>query len=115
MAEIMDVINRTIRINEDHLRELADENAKGDDLKKKLNFVKLDKKTVPLEKPRTVCTDDKCVEYVEGKDGKTINYKTHCHKVRNPISILFYRIPCSTPRILQYIAPYLTACQSNAT
>jgi hypothetical protein len=71
----------TIRVNEDHVKELADERCKGDDLKKRLNFEKLDKTTKPLSKPRTVCTDDECVEFVRGKDKMEVNYKTHCHKV----------------------------------
>ena len=80
MAEIMDVINRTIRINEDHMQELKAEKCKGDALKKSMHFKKIDKITKSLSKPRTVCTDDKCVDYVDGVDKKVINYRTHCHK-----------------------------------
>lgn len=80
MAEIMDVINRTIRINEDHMQELSDERCRGDDLKMRLHFQKIDKLTKPLSKPRTVCTEDKCVDYVQGVDKTVINYRTHCHK-----------------------------------
>jgi GTPase SAR1 family protein len=80
MAEIMDVINRTIRINEDHIQELNDERCKGDDLKKRMHFQKIDKLTKPLDKPRTVCTETNCVDFVQGVDKKVINYRTHCHK-----------------------------------
>lgn len=80
MAEIMDVINRTIRINEDHIQELNDEKCKGDELKKRMHFQRIDKLTKPLSKPRTVCTDSSCVDFVQGVDKKVINYKTHCHK-----------------------------------
>jgi hypothetical protein len=83
MAEIMDVINRTIRINEDHIQELNDEKCKGDNLKNRLHFQKLDKLSKPLTKPRTVCTDSSCVDFVQGLDKKVINYRTHCHKVRS--------------------------------
>ncbi|KAI9780418.1 MAG: hypothetical protein M1839_006692 [Geoglossum umbratile] len=81
MAEIMDVINTTIRINEDHLRELADERCKGDALKKHLHFQKVNKVTKPLDKPRTVCTLATCVDYIPDVHGTKPVYKTHCHKV----------------------------------
>lgn len=40
MAEIMDVINRTIRINEDHIQELNDERCRGDELQEAPAFSK---------------------------------------------------------------------------
>jgi len=79
MAEIMDAINRTIRINEDHVKELADEKCKGEDLKKHLHFQKLDKKTRALSYPRTVCIVASCVQFIQGVDKMIPNYKTHCH------------------------------------
>lgn len=48
--------------------------------KKRLHFQKIDKLTKPLSKPRTVCTDSSCVDFVQGVDKKVINYRTHCHK-----------------------------------
>lgn len=80
MAEIMDVINRTIRINEDHIQELNDERCRGDELKKRLHFQKIDKPTKPLSKRRTVSTDSSCLDFVQGVDKKVINYRTHCHE-----------------------------------
>lgn len=83
IAEIMDVINTTIRINEDHIKELADERCKGDALKARLNFQKVNKATKNLDKPRTVCTESACTDRVPGAVPgiPTIVYKMHCHKI----------------------------------
>lgn len=84
IAEIMDVINTTIRINEDHIRELADERCKGDKLKARLNFQKVQKQPKNLDKPRTVCTDSACTDHIPSTIpgvNPTIVYKMHCHKV----------------------------------
>lgn len=82
IAEIMDVINTTIRINEDHIKELADERCKGDALKARLNFQKATKSSKPLDKPRTVCTEWACTDRMTDAVGATKKiYKTHCHKV----------------------------------
>ncbi|KAI9773661.1 MAG: hypothetical protein M1840_006935 [Geoglossum simile] len=81
MAEIMDVINTTIRINNDHLKELADERCKGDALKQHLHFQKVSRETKQLERPRTVCTEPTCVDYVEDVGGRKPVYKTHCHNI----------------------------------
>ena len=83
IAEIMDVINTTIRINEDHIKELADERCKGDALKARLNFQKVNKATKNLDKPRTVCTEYACTDRIPGAVAgiDRIVYKMHCHKV----------------------------------
>ena len=75
----------TIKKNEREVKEALEEiNALGSQAKSfqgKLEFEGITLEQHQLHKPRTVCTDSKCVEYVAvGKDMvKQPNYTRHCH------------------------------------
>jgi GTPase SAR1 family protein len=82
MADISQVIRASIALGEDKVQELSNEKLSGEQLRKRLNFQKRVLKAEQLQYPRTVCTDESCVEYRDDGSGenKVVTvYKTHCH------------------------------------
>lgn len=81
MADIMQKIDKTILLNADNLQELTDTKLRGDQLRDKLHFQKIQLVHHALDKPRTVCNDVACKEYRDDGDGKKQTvYKSHCHE-----------------------------------
>jgi GTPase SAR1 family protein len=81
MADIMQKIDKTILLNVDNMQELTDTRLKGDQLRGRLHWEKIELVSHALDKPRTVCNDVACKEYRDDGSGKrqTI-YKSLCHK-----------------------------------
>ncbi|KAL8694795.1 MAG: hypothetical protein Q9218_000641 [Villophora microphyllina] len=84
MAEISQVIQANIAMTEEKMQELKDTRLSGDQLRNRLHVQKVQMNAMPLDKPRTVCTNGSCVEVKDdGKDGdvKVTVYKKPCHPV----------------------------------
>lgn len=81
MADIMQEIDTTIKLNEDNIRELADVKLKGDGLRDRLHFEKSELESNQLDKPRTVCNDVACKEYRDDASGAPRPiYLSMCHR-----------------------------------
>jgi GTPase SAR1 family protein len=84
MADISNIIRVNIGIIEDQVQDLKDQKMTGDKLRSKLSIKKVQMESLPLNKPRTVCVNEKCMEVRDdgkGQDNKVIVYKSHCHPV----------------------------------
>jgi hypothetical protein len=81
MADIMQNIDKTILLNGDNVQELTDTKLRGDQLRGRLHWEKIELVSHSLDKPRTVCNDIACKEYRDDGTGKqqTI-YKSLCHR-----------------------------------
>ncbi|KAF3914916.1 hypothetical protein ABW20_dc0107937 [Dactylellina cionopaga] len=83
MTLISQMIQKTIDVNEDEIKELEKKELTRDELMGKL-YVQIESlESVQVDKPRTVCTHKNCIEIrstFEGRDEKTIIYKTFCHR-----------------------------------
>ncbi|KAH8650654.1 hypothetical protein BGZ60DRAFT_509014 [Tricladium varicosporioides] len=86
MATIAETIRSTISVNEDEIRELSQGETKKKDLEKILRIQVKTLTAVKVDRPRTTCADETCVERsssgIEGLDGKEILktvYKRLCH------------------------------------
>jgi len=80
MADISQLIQTNISLCQDHVGQLKDTRLTGDNLRKRLHLDKILLKARQLDRPRTVCAQQDCVEYRDDGNGKnTIIYKTHCH------------------------------------
>lgn len=81
MADIMQSIDRTIQMNIDNVQELTDTRLRGDRLRERLNWERIQLIHHSLDHPRTVCNDVSCKEYRDDGNGlKQTIYKSHCHK-----------------------------------
>lgn len=84
LAEITQLINRNIQVQEDQVEALKDARIKGDELRDLLDVQKVQMNSEPLPMPRTVCGDKTCVEVRDdgkGQNEKVIVHKQHCHPV----------------------------------
>lgn len=84
MAEISQTIRTNIALSEDELQMLKDTRLTGDNLRKRLKVPKLLLESKPLDKPRTVCRDEDCVEYKDDGSGSGTLipvYLSHCHPI----------------------------------
>ncbi|KAK5656078.1 hypothetical protein OQA88_5217 [Cercophora sp. LCS_1] len=80
MADISQLIQTNISLCQDHVEQLKDTRLTGDNLCKRLHLDKILLKARQLDRPRTVCAHQDCVEYRDDGNGKNaIIYKTHCH------------------------------------
>lgn len=80
MADIMQTIDKTIQVNTDNRNELIDTRLRGDQLRQKLHWDKIELVHHSLQYPRTVCNDVECKEYRDdGEGNKQTIYKSHCH------------------------------------
>lgn len=82
MAQITEVIKNTVAVNQDQLEELKTTKLSKAELEKRLTVTKQVLSTEALERPRTVCTNSKCVEYRGDGDGNeelSAIYKSICH------------------------------------
>ncbi|KAK8078744.1 hypothetical protein PG994_002551 [Apiospora phragmitis] len=66
LADISDTIERTIRLNEEKIKELKSANLCKQDLQKKQHFERVEIQCEQLDQPRTVCRDPDCVEMERG-------------------------------------------------
>ena len=81
MADIMQSIEKTIQLNVDNVAELNNRKLKGDQLRKRLHWNRIELVHRSLDHPRTVCNDMACKEYRDDGSGmKQTIYKSHCHK-----------------------------------
>ncbi|KAI0892882.1 hypothetical protein F4806DRAFT_505347 [Annulohypoxylon nitens] len=80
MAEIIQVINATIALNEETIKGLRDKEVSVEELKLKLNIQQVQLHSETLDMPRTVCSNMSCVEYRDGRNGtKVAFYEQSCH------------------------------------
>ncbi|KAK8859054.1 P-loop containing nucleoside triphosphate hydrolase [Apiospora arundinis] len=79
MADITDSIERTIRLNEEKVKELSSAKSKGKSLQDRLHFERIEIDVERLGKPRTVCKNPNCVEMVDVRGIKRPLYKSICH------------------------------------
>lgn len=84
MAEIMRTMNNTIKVNEASIKSLSEDHLKKVDLEKQLYVTLNTLKAYPIDRPRTVCCDEECVEHRDNGSNPdrvtlTVVYKTHCH------------------------------------
>ena len=81
MADIMQSIDMTIKLNIDNMQELTNTRLKGDQLRRRLHWEKIELVHHSLDYPRTVCNDVDCKEYRDdGTGAKQTMYKSHCHE-----------------------------------
>ncbi|KAF3920073.1 hypothetical protein AA313_de0200452 [Arthrobotrys entomopaga] len=82
MAHLNQKIESTIQVNEDQIKDLNERVHTREELKKQL-YVQIESmESVPVDMPRTICTNGSCVEVrsdFEGRHETTIVYKTVCH------------------------------------
>jgi len=84
MAEIMQVMEDTIKVNEDQIRSLTEDQLKTQDLEKQLFVTIRTLEAHPIQRPMTVCSHADCVDHEDdGTDtsGRTLRvvYRTRCH------------------------------------
>ena len=80
-AEISKNIQTSIDLIEAKKKELANNTDSKRDLEDKLYIPVSEVNATKLERPQTVCTHTKCVDYVTNKCGiSTCDYKTVCHE-----------------------------------
>jgi len=81
LAEISQLIRKNIALCQDREKELADTRLTGEELRKKLQFEKVQLREKNLSMPRTVCSDRNCIEMKDDGAGKRVTeYKSHCHQ-----------------------------------
>ncbi|PKC66901.1 hypothetical protein RhiirA1_511006 [Rhizophagus irregularis] len=80
LAKMEQLIQTNINQIEEQQKALADSNQTIEELKEKMYIKQLDLEPVALEYPRTVCTNNSCIELrkVEKSNIQYINYKKHC-------------------------------------
>ncbi|KAF8451426.1 hypothetical protein BGX38DRAFT_1091788 [Terfezia claveryi] len=84
MAEIMQVMNDTIKVNEEQIKSLTEDKLKTQDLEKQLFVTIRTLQAHPIDQPMTVCSDANCVDHEDdGTDTSRqtlrVVYKTRCH------------------------------------
>ena len=84
MAEIMQTISDTIKVNQEHIKSLSEDKLKKEDLERQLYVTIKTLNAHPIDQPRTVCSDPACVDHQDdGTDPNRVNlrvvYKTRCH------------------------------------
>jgi len=89
MAEIMQVMNDTIKVNQDQIESLREDRLKTRDLEKQLYVTIRTLQAHPIDRPMTVCSHANCVDHEDdGTDTSRqtlrVVYKTRCH---NPCSL----------------------------
>lgn len=81
MADIMQSIDKTIQVNVDNMNELDDTKLKGNQLRERLHWERIELIHISLEHPRTVCNDLACKDYRDDGNGtKQTIYKSRCHE-----------------------------------
>lgn len=84
MAEIMQVMNDTIKVNQDQIKSLREDKLKAQDLEQQLYVTMRTLQAQKLDRPRTVCSHANCIDHQDdgtdpGKPNLRVVYKTRCH------------------------------------
>lgn len=84
MAEIMQVMNDTIKVNQDQIKSLREDKLKAQDLEQQLYVTMRTLQANKLDRPRTVCSHANCIDHQDdgtdpGKPNLRVVYKTRCH------------------------------------
>jgi hypothetical protein len=79
IAEVTRNIQVNIKLADDKQKEINNTEITLKDLEKDLYIEQQDLETEILDKPRTVCTSNKCIEVIKFNGNNKYNYKTHCH------------------------------------
>ena len=84
MAEIMQVMNDTIKVNNDQIKSLREDKLKAQDLEQHLYVTMRTLQAHKLDRPRTVCAHADCIDHQDdgtdpGKPNLRVVYKTRCH------------------------------------
>ncbi|KAI0592753.1 hypothetical protein F4775DRAFT_83035 [Biscogniauxia sp. FL1348] len=83
MALLAEKIKASIDVNNDQIKELRDMRLNRKQLEQRLFVQKESLTSCEMDQPRTVCTNDSCIEVrgdFEGRDESVIIYKTMCHR-----------------------------------
>lgn len=84
MAEISQAIQTNIAMTEEKMQELKDTRLSGDQLRNRLHVQKVQMNATPLERPRTVCANESCIEVKDDGNDQDVTvtiYKKPCHPV----------------------------------
>ncbi|KAK8030195.1 hypothetical protein PG993_011486 [Apiospora rasikravindrae] len=79
IADITDNITRTIRMNQEKIKDLDSAELQGKSLEDLLHFDRIEIEVKRLEKPRTVCKHASCVDIKDVAGVKRPIYKSICH------------------------------------
>ncbi|KAI5782393.1 hypothetical protein DFH27DRAFT_637422, partial [Peziza echinospora] len=84
MAEIVRTIDATIKVNQEHIQSLSQDELKRSDLMKQLHVKMATLEAHTLDMPRTVCSNETCIEYKDDGSNSTkpnlqVIYKQLCH------------------------------------
>jgi len=79
MARITRLTNENIMIMQDQKKRVESSTKDVMELAKSLKIRVKDLKPTPLSRPRTVCSNAKCIEVVKFQGVEKVNYKSKCH------------------------------------
>ncbi|XXG95290.1 hypothetical protein Hte_001551 [Hypoxylon texense] len=79
IADIVDVIERTIKLNQEEIENLKSAKGHTQVLEKSLRYSRIDIDVAKLASPRTVCKNPACVELVDVEGVKRPKYISICH------------------------------------
>jgi hypothetical protein len=87
MADIMRTMDATIKMNQEQIESLSEDKLKKEDLEKNLLVTVKTLQAHQLDRPRTVCRDENCVDYYDDRAGSdkesvrvlSVVYKSLCH------------------------------------
>ncbi|KAL1892594.1 hypothetical protein Sste5346_006879 [Sporothrix stenoceras] len=106
MADISQTININIKICGDQIDELRDTRLSGDKLRQRLQVPKLHLRTVKLDRPRTVCRNEACVDWRDDGTGTVIrSYRNPCHDPCYLDNVEVDRVNC--PELMRCAAFFL--------
>ncbi|EPE05478.1 aaa atpase domain containing protein [Ophiostoma piceae UAMH 11346] len=80
MADISQIINANIKVLGEQIAELSDTRLSGNKLRQRLQVPKVHLRAIKLQRPRTVCRNEDCVEWRDDGTGELKGvYKKPCH------------------------------------
>ncbi|KAI4865702.1 hypothetical protein F4820DRAFT_419342 [Hypoxylon rubiginosum] len=79
IADIVDVIERTIKLNQEEIDDLKSAKGHTQVLEKSLRYSRIDIEVAQLPLPRTVCKNPACVELIDVGGVRRPKYNSICH------------------------------------
>ncbi|RGP69995.1 hypothetical protein FSPOR_4285 [Fusarium sporotrichioides] len=81
MVQVAQAIKDNIELLDRDVKELQDTRLTGDKLRKKLHLQRIELTAKKLDKPRTVCRNNKCCDLKINPNGEVVtDYKSVCHR-----------------------------------
>jgi len=103
MADISQLINTNIKLCKEQMDQLRDTRLSGDKLRQRLKVPKRHLKTIKLDRPRTVCRNEACVDWSDDGTGTLVRiYKNPCHDPCYLDNVEVDRVNC--PELMQCYA-----------